>query len=1052
MRPERASRRVDGIAHARARMYEFNVPEGLAQLETAGSDPAKLLSLVIGILGDEAARIAGLDIDGEDSVGRILPNEPPAIRFAAEFLHAYVSSQYGASLATELLLLSGAGYYLCDLAGSASVLVREAAPPGAALDYWGELLRLLLSPDQLHLPDQPAAHPRLASSLQGYFSGGNGREEVLAAAKELRTKAYSGGTPRDLLFADLASAVARKRLENAARSVLPLYSGLGAELWSAPFDKPSFMRELWPSQHVFGEQGLLQGRSAVVQMPTSAGKTRGVELIIRSAFYSERARLAIVVAPFRALCTEITGALRTAFKSENVRLNELSDALLVDYSAVLKTLFPDAEEAVDLTADLEKQIIVLTPEKLLYVLRHTPELIDAVGLVIYDEGHQFDSGQRGVTYELLLTSIKRLLPEEKQVVLISAVITNAEEIGRWLIGDQVVVVDGKDLSTTRRSVAFVSWRGRLGQLRFVEPSDPEHEQYFVPRLVEQHQLALRGRERTPRVFPERDSKSVALYLGMQAVRNGSVAIFCGRKSTAGAVAATAVEAFERGLPLPRPSLYCDPAELANLGGLYAAHFGEQEFVSRAARLGVFSHHGNTPQGVRLSVEVAIKEGLAKFVICTSTLAQGVNLPLRYLIVAGTMQGADRIKARDFQNLIGRAGRAGMHTEGTIIFADPSLYDTRHIVIENWRWNEAVKLLNPDLAEQTTSSLLQLLAPLTNQRGDRRLKIDPNGLLRKILQDPGALQAQLIKAANKNAQHGFTGDGLLAQVKAKTDLIEALESYLMANRGADPFEVFIASVEGLARETLAFALADDTQKARLVQAFQDLARHIESNQPDAALQAAYGKTLLGLEAMQRVRGWVEANQEILLQPGNTEEELLAQIWALIAEILGAEVIGKYTPSDQLLPTTMCWISGANFQKILASWVAGGGRMRWGTKTRDTTMEDMVHLCENVIAYESTLVLAAASEMLLIIAGEEATALAQRLLAQLLKRMKYGLSHPDEIALYELGFSDRIAAHRIRLALPEQSTDPIRSRLRGSAGLSAVLDSLPRYFRRCYESLI
>lgn len=111
-------------------MYEFNVPEGLANLDTAGSQPAELLSLVIGILGDEAARIADLEMEGDVSIGRILPNEPFALRFAAAFLHAYVSSRYGEQLATELLLLSGAGYYLCDLAGSAGVLVREAALAG----------------------------------------------------------------------------------------------------------------------------------------------------------------------------------------------------------------------------------------------------------------------------------------------------------------------------------------------------------------------------------------------------------------------------------------------------------------------------------------------------------------------------------------------------------------------------------------------------------------------------------------------------------------------------------------------------------------------------------------------------------------------------------------------------------------------------------------------------------------------------------------------------------------------------------------------------------
>jgi hypothetical protein len=45
-------------------MFEFNVPEGLANLDTAGSNPAELLSLVVGILGDEAARIADLAMEG----------------------------------------------------------------------------------------------------------------------------------------------------------------------------------------------------------------------------------------------------------------------------------------------------------------------------------------------------------------------------------------------------------------------------------------------------------------------------------------------------------------------------------------------------------------------------------------------------------------------------------------------------------------------------------------------------------------------------------------------------------------------------------------------------------------------------------------------------------------------------------------------------------------------------------------------------------------------------------------------------------------------------
>ena len=73
-------------------------------------------------------------------------------------------------------------------------------------------------------------------------------------------------------------------------------------------------------------------------------------------------------------------------------------------------------------APTSQNILVLTPEKFLYVLRQTPTLVADIGIVVYDEGHQFDSGRRGITYELLLTEIKALLPAAAQTILISAVI------------------------------------------------------------------------------------------------------------------------------------------------------------------------------------------------------------------------------------------------------------------------------------------------------------------------------------------------------------------------------------------------------------------------------------------------------------------------------------------------------------------------------------------------------------------------------------------------------------------------------------------------------
>lgn len=1055
MRPESASLRLQGMTHAKSRMYEFNVPEEL-HVDIRGNDPSHLFPLVIGILGEEAGRIGDIDVKAKSSTPRIIPENTFALRFAAAFLHAYVTSHFGAEMAPELLVLSAAAYYLCDLAGNASVLLHDATASGSTQDDWQELLRWLIAANwnssldfvpSMYSADQAV----LVSAVSAYFADGTRRDEVLAACTRLRRRAYSAGSARDLLYADVAVAVIKKRLKNAARHVLPIYSQLSEGSWTKTIEKPTFMKELWPSQHIFGERGILQGRSAVVQMPTSAGKTRAIELVIRSAFFAERADLAIVVAPFRALCSEITAFLRNAFRDEDVVVNEFSDAMLVDYSTLLDDLLEDDEGGMRFKLTPRRQVIVVTPEKLFYVLRHSPELAAAIGLVIYDEGHQFDTGQRGVTYELLLTSLKALIPEGTQILLISAVINNAAAIGEWLIPADAVIVDGRDLSMTDRAIAFASWTTALGQLQFVKPNDPDHFDYFVPRIIEALPLQKKSKREKDRFFPEPNSRSVALYLGLKAVSNGSVAVFCGTKAAACGLAEIVAEIYERGVTLPPPATVSDAAEIKALGDLIAAHFGASEATTLAARQGVFSHHSNTPQGIRLAVEYAMKEGLAKFVVCTSTLAQGVNLPIRYLIVSGTMQGNEAIKARDFHNLIGRAGRAGMHTEGTIIFSDPKLYDLRYSQRDGWRWDVAAALLDPSKAEATESSLLEILAAFSNDNGRQTLTVDIVPFLSRAVRSPEKAFKAMNRLAKKYEENGFSEQGLHRQLKNRLKLLEAIESYLMANRGTEPFSTFLAQTEGLAKQTLAYFLATVDKKEQLVALFRMLAEFVEEYQPEIDLQQVYAKTLLGVIDSQKVKEWVTENAAALLASKDSTDELLEVVWPFAIETLD-DIFSKYLPPAAVLAVVHSWMRGDSFEKIMGVWSDNAGAIRHGEGTRKTKMEDIAELCENAIGYQSTLIVAAIGEMLgaLEIDNAEDTV---RALGTLQKQLKYGIADPDEIALYELGFADRVVVQVLRPIVSGADGRSVKRRIQNSAvALKDELNRFPRYFTVCLSGLI
>ncbi|HTS59077.1 MAG TPA: DEAD/DEAH box helicase [Terriglobales bacterium] len=1035
-------------------MYEFNVPDELQDIQLGGSDPSTLFPLVIGNLGDEASRIADLELQEQTDRGRIIPGDTYAIRFSAAFLHAYVASKFANGSAAELLLLSAASYYLCDLAGSAAVVLREAqqSPP---TDDWDRLLRWLLSAEWFQTPHFEnrrfsSAQSSVATNLAAYFSDKNNRPNVVGACSRLRHGAYSFGSDRDLLYTDVCIGVAKKRLQNAARHVLPAYSQLPEASWSDALKKPEFMKELWPSQHIFGERGLLQGRSAVVQMPTSAGKTRAIELVLRSSFFSGRATLAVIVAPFRALCTEITAWLRKAFIGENVILNELSDALQVDYSALLAELIGPETGGRGVSAVEARQVIVVTPEKLLYVLRHSPELATTIGVVIYDEGHQFDTGERGITYELLLTSLKRLIPNDKQVILVSAVIGNAAAIGEWLIGPDVAVVDAHDLSMTDRAIAFASWRTELGQLQFVEPGNPDHFDYFVPRIIEEKHLKKKNNREKERAFPQHDPRSIALYLGLKVVSNGSVAIFCGTKATASGLAEMAADVFDRGLEMQSAAAVCNSKELKALGDLYEAHFGDNEARTLAARLGILSHHGNTPNGIRLSVEYAMKEGLVRFVVCTSTLAQGVNLPIRYLIVSGTMQGTERIKTRDFHNLLGRAGRAGMHTEGTIIFSDPELYDLRMDDKKGWRWKNATELIDPSNAGGTESSLLGLLAPFTNRSRTKYLKLDIIEFLKQIVDEPELAHRRLSEAGNKFKAEGFSQDELHSQMKHRRKLLEALESYLMANRGSQPFAEYLAATEELAKQTLAYHMADEGKKQELVRLFAMIAEYIENREPDAAIQATFGRTLLGVADSETIMAWTAENAQFLVGTNSTSA-LLELLWPLIKEVVSDE-LDRYLPESAVLPAVQSWVAGHSYAEIFSAWVSAGGSMRWGKKTRKTKMDDVVELCDNAIGYQSTLVIAAVAEHLGAVTIDGAADCVLNL-GTLQKQVKYGISEIDEIALYEMGFADRIVARALRSVIAPARGRTVRGRLRLRADAARqTLQHFPGYFSVCLSSLL
>ena len=925
MKPEKKSYNLLNVTRAKAKMFEYHVSE--SDHIRIPEDPAKLLTISIGLLGDFAAAINRGE-SGDEELSELKKN----LLFSAHFFDFYRQSNLAINLDSYLMLLGAASYYLCDLQGSASVLIKDINRESLDLNGEGlETLLFCLLHSEYDYTDKHLfsdLNNNIIKNILYFYKEASHEHELINSVVKLRNEVYINGTPRQLLLGDLIAAIVKKKLENSAWKNLPLYSGVSKEKWQPILQKNSFIKEFWPAQHLLGKAGILKGKSAVIQMPTSAGKTKSTELIIRSAFLSGRATLAVIVAPFRALCNEIKNTLADAFYNEPIKIDELSDTLQIDFK------FSDLLG--------HQQILVLTPEKLFYILKHSVELAKKIDLLILDEGHQFDSGTRGVTYELLLTSLNLKIPQKAQKILISAVISNAENIGEWLNGESNVV-DGKALTPTFKSIAFASWLDQQGRIEYVNANDIDRNEFFVPRVIEKIELNKKGRERKKRYFPEKgDGQSIAIYLGFKLVSNGSIAIFCGSKPTAVSICEKAIDIIERNTHLKQPKEYSNDQEVIRLRNLHILNLGEDSSASISSQYGIFSHHGNVPHGIRLAVEYAMRENLIRFVVCTSTLAQGVNLPIRYLIVTSIYQAGDRIKVRDFHNLIGRAGRSGMHTEGSILFVDPEVYENRKNSRKKWRWEQIKDLLNPNNSEPCISNLLSIFDPITSDDGKYYIDIKALDFAKAYIYVSNDIHNLADAIVRGYHDKNFSHNSVTQQISWKINLICSLENFLLSFESNEE-KLTEANAIVLAEGTLAFYLADEEKKEQLRLLFKLLADNIITNMKDSESRIVYRKTFYGIHDSQVILKWLSEYSDKLIVTENNNE-IIEALWEIMKIYIRNKSFNKFNKPDILLEMVKKWVSGHSFSEIYQFSKDNDCKLDYGTIPRKIKIENIVDIFE------------------------------------------------------------------------------------------------------------
>jgi helicase len=394
---------------------------------------------------------------------------------------------------------------------------------------------------------------------------------------------------------------AGKGLEEPAGSVPLASTDLDPE-WRRILERDGIPSLYPPQAMALGP--VLAGESLLLACPTASGKSLVAYLALLRAARAGRTGLYLV--PLRALAHE---------KAEELeKFEELGLKVGISIGDF------------DLPAEkLEKlDVLVATSEKADGLLRRGSPWLDRLGVVVADEVHLLRDPDRGPTLEVSLTRLRRSYPD-LQVVALSATVRNSDEVAAWL--------NARHIASSFRPVPL-----KLGV-------------YFDGRVTF---TDLSSREIAP------PGEAVPRLVRTVVEEGGQALVFVNSRRASEQLAESLIATVRSLLsPEERARARAAAAELATVSD------EETEGIRRLSGLlphGVAFHNASLTNPERRVVEHAFRDRAVKALVATPTLAAGINLPARRVIVRDTSRYDDRlglqapIPALEVQQMLGRAGR------------------------------------------------------------------------------------------------------------------------------------------------------------------------------------------------------------------------------------------------------------------------------------------------------------------------------------------------------------------------------------------------------------
>jgi Lhr-like helicase len=352
--------------------------------------------------------------------------------------------------------------------------------------------------------------------------------------------------------------------------------------------------------------------------PTASGKTFLVLQWLVDQIRSSEMRVAIYAAPTRALVAEIEANLVS---------------LLGAGGGIEVSSLPIREKHDKAHDGGARAILVLTQERM-HLLANAIGDRFKVDLLVVDEAHKIGDNQRGIILQDAIERASRSNPSLK-LVFISPATQNPQELLSDAPDGVHTASFESDIPTVLQNVIVAEQVPRKPKLWKL--SARQHASMLPLGIV---QLGS---------SPGSLKKKLA-FIAAAAGERGGTLVYANRASDSEDIADLISQLIPR-VP-PDPELF-ELADLARKGVHPRYRLGP--LVER----GVAFHYGNMPSLIRSEVERLFRSGKIRFLVCTSTLIEGVNLSCRTIVLRGPRKGIGHpMEAHDFWNLAGRAGRWG----------------------------------------------------------------------------------------------------------------------------------------------------------------------------------------------------------------------------------------------------------------------------------------------------------------------------------------------------------------------------------------------------------